>query len=109
MKSIYSWFVLIVSIAFLVSSCGGDVEWVKSKKERRIQKGSGSTDTTTETTTSSTETTTSSSSNVFVAVGNSGTIVRSTDNGTTWDNVTSPTINHLYGVRFGYNTSVAVG
>ena len=38
-----------------------------------------------------------------------GNIVRSTDNGTTWDNVTSPTGNHLLGVTFGNNTFVAVG
>ncbi|SVD47471.1 uncharacterized protein METZ01_LOCUS400325, partial [marine metagenome] len=30
-------------------------------------------------------------SGVFVAVGDNGNIVRSTDNGTTWDNATSPT------------------
>jgi len=35
--------------------------------------------------------TVSSGSGVFVAVGNKGIIVRSTDNGTTWDNATSPT------------------
>ena len=36
--------------------------------------------------------------NTFVAVGNSGNIVRSTDNGNTWDNVTSPTSKNLYGI-----------
>ena len=36
----------------------------------------------------------------FVAVGDSGTIVRSTDNGSSWDNATSPTANALYGVGF---------
>jgi photosystem II stability/assembly factor-like uncharacterized protein len=43
-------------------------------------------------------------------VGNSGNIVRSTDNGTTWDNTTSglPGI-YLLGVGFGNNTFVAVG
>ena len=49
---------------------------------------------------------------VFVAVGNGGSIIRSTDNGTTWDNVTSPTKNNLAwgdGVTFGNNTFVAVG
>jgi len=34
-----------------------------------------------------------------VAVGNSGNIVRSTDNGITWDNVTSPTSKNLYGIE----------
>ena len=36
-------------------------------------------------------------------------VVRSTDNGTTWDNVISPTANGLMGVTFGNNTFVAVG
>ena len=31
----------------------------------------------------------------FVSVGNSGNSVRSTDNGTTWDNETSPIANNL--------------
>ena len=45
----------------------------------------------------------------FVGVGNSGNIVRSTDNGINWDNATSPTANLLYGVTFGNNTFVGVG
>ena len=45
----------------------------------------------------------------FVAVGSSGNIVRSTDNGSTWDNATSPTANRLNGVNFGNDTFVAVG
>jgi len=44
-----------------------------------------------------------------VAVGDSGNIVRSTDNGTTWDNATSPTASNLFGVNFGNNTFVGVG
>ena len=36
----------------------------------------------------------------FVSVGNSGNIVRSTDNGATWDNATSGTSEHLYGIGF---------
>jgi len=51
----------------------------------------------------------SSSSGVFVVVGYSGTILRSTDNGSTWDNETSPTGNNLKGVTWGNNTFVAVG
>ena len=46
---------------------------------------------------------------VFVAVGYDGNIIRSTDNGTNWDNATSPTENHLEEVTFGNNTFVAVG
>ena len=38
--------------------------------------------------------------NTFVGVGTYGNIVRSTDNGTTWDNVTSPTAESLKGVGF---------
>ena len=37
---------------------------------------------------------------VFVVVGASGTIVKSTDNGSSWNNVTSPTTNILSGVGF---------
>ena len=36
----------------------------------------------------------------FVAVGASGNIVRSTDNGSSFDNATSPTGNTMYGVAF---------
>ncbi|MDP7445566.1 MAG: hypothetical protein QGF64_07915, partial [Candidatus Poseidoniia archaeon] len=54
----------------------------------------------------------SSSSSVprgFVAVGNEGTIVKSTDNGSSFDNVTSPGGWDLGGVVFGNTTLVAVG
>ena len=44
-----------------------------------------------------------------MGVGKSGNIVRSTDNGTTWDNATFPTANVLRGIGFGNNTFVAVG
>jgi len=60
-------------------------------------------------TVSSSDDSSSSGSGVFVVVGDSGTIVRSTDNGETWDNATSPTANSLYGATFGNNTFVAVG
>jgi len=46
---------------------------------------------------------------VFVAVGNEGTIVKSTDNGSSFDNVTSPGGWDLGGVVFGNTTLVAVG
>ena len=44
-------------------------------------------------------------------MGDSGSIVRSTDNGTSWDNATTDnsTANNLSGVTFGNNTFVAVG
>ena len=38
--------------------------------------------------------------NTFVAVGVSGNILRSTDNGLSFDNATSPTSNTLNGVGF---------
>ena len=44
-----------------------------------------------------------------MAVGNSGNIVRSTDNGSTFDNATSPTGNYFRGLGFGNNTFVAGG
>jgi len=44
-----------------------------------------------------------------VAAGLSGNIVRSNDNGASWDNATSPTGNNFRGVGFGNNTFVAVG
>jgi len=43
----------------------------------------------------------SSGSGVFLGVGNSGKIVRSTDNGSSWNNSTSPITSSLYGVSFG--------
>ena len=58
---------------------------------------------------SSSDDSSSSGSGVFVVVGYSGTILRSTDNGSTWDNATSPTGNNLKGVTWGNNTFVAVG
>ena len=59
-------------------------------------------------TVSSSDDSSSSGSGVFVVAGASGTIVRSTDNGSSFDNVTSPTGNKLLGVVFGNNTFVAV-
>ena len=80
MKSLLSWFVLVVSIAILISSCA------KSDDSK----------------TATTDNSTSSSSlGVFVGVGYLGNIVRSTDNGASWDNATSPTGNWLWGVTFG--------
>ena len=38
--------------------------------------------------------------NTFVAVSNSGNIVRSTGNGESWDNATSPTTIHLSDIIF---------
>ena len=35
--------------------------------------------------------------------------MRSTDNGSSWDNATSPIETYLYGITFGNHTFVAVG
>ena len=51
----------------------------------------------------------SSSSGVFVAVGDSGNILRSTDNGSSWANASTPLGSGIYAVTFGNNTFVAVG
>ena len=48
-------------------------------------------------------------SGLFVIVGESGLILRSTDNGSSWSNATSRTGDRLYGVISGNNTFVAVG
>jgi hypothetical protein len=47
--------------------------------------------------------------NTFVGVGDNGNILRSTDNGTNWDNATSGITTDIRGVTFGNNTFVGVG
>jgi len=47
--------------------------------------------------------------NTFVAVGYTGKIIRSTNDGSSWDNVTAVNSDNLYGVTFGNGTFVAVG
>ena len=44
-----------------------------------------------------------------MGVAVNGKIVRSTNNGSSFNSVTSPTNSHLLGVGFGNNTFVAVG
>ena len=44
-----------------------------------------------------------------MGVGVSGNIVRSTDNGSSWDNATNSNTTSLLRVTFGKNTFVAVG
>jgi len=52
----------------------------------------------------------SSVSGLFMAVGSDGKIIRSTDNGSSWDNATSCQFStNLADVTFGNNTFVAVG
>jgi len=57
---------------------------------------------------STTSTDNSTTTGLFVTVGDSGTILTSSD-GTSWDNGTSGTTNHLYGVTYGNGTFVTVG
>ena len=108
MKHILSWFVLIVSIAVIVSSCR-DIKWEGVENGSPDNSSDNSTSTADNSTSSSSDNSSSANPKVFVAVGNSGNIVRSTDNGSSWDNATSPTTKNLLGVSFGNNTFVAVG
>ena len=47
--------------------------------------------------------------NTFVAVGESGVVRTSSDNGATWDNGTSGTTRQLYEIAYGDSTFVTVG
>lgn len=50
-----------------------------------------------------------SNSNIWVAVGDAGTIIRSSDSGITWTTVTSPVADALHGVSLHGNFGLAVG
>ena len=50
-----------------------------------------------------------SDANTWIAVGDGGTIVRSTDGGGVWSTLPSPVGDHLRGVSFRGNVGVAVG
>ena len=50
-----------------------------------------------------------SSPETAVAVGDTGTILRSTDGGKTWGTVTSPAVDDLHGVAFHGQTGIIVG
>ncbi|HMS66437.1 MAG TPA: hypothetical protein PKD83_14430, partial [Ignavibacteria bacterium] len=41
-------------------------------------------------------------SSVYIAVGDDGTIIKSSDNGETWNNIPSPVTDDLYGCWLGY-------
>ena len=99
MKHILSWFVLIVSIAVIVSSCR-DIKWKVVVDGSPDNSSDNSTSTADNSTSSSSDNSSSANPKEFVAVGNSGNIVRSTDNGSSWDNATSPTGNAIYAVAF---------
>jgi len=77
------YYLLILLAAFIVGGCGnfsGNYEEI-------------------ETSVSNTTDNTSTSSSLYVAVGDSGTILTSSD-GTTWTSRTSGTTNTLYGVTY---------
>ena len=95
MKNIF--YISLVSLfALNIISCAKDEEH-------------SSTSTTTSDNTTSDNTTSDNTPELFVTWGNSGTILTSSDNGTTWDNRTTGTSNHLYGVSYGQSTFVGVG
>ena len=103
MKSIFYWLVLIISIAVIVSSCAKSDDSKTASTDNTTSSSDDSSDNSTSTSDNSTSTSDNSSSSVsgvFVAVGQSGNIVRSTDNGSSWDNVTSSTGNWVWGVTF---------
>ena len=112
MKRLTSWFVLIVSIAVIVSSCAKSDDSktaTTSSTDNTTSSSDDSSDDSSDNSTSTSDNSSSANPEVFVAVGSNGLIVKSTDNGSTWDNVTSPTSNTLRGVTFGNNTFVVVG
>jgi photosystem II stability/assembly factor-like uncharacterized protein len=48
--------------------------------------------------------------NLFFAVGSSGTLIKSTDNGTNWDTSPDSTVTtNLYSIAYGNNIFVAIG
>ena len=93
MKSILNWFVILVSIAVIVSSC----------------KNTGHIDESSDNSTSTSDNSSSAKPEVFVATGGNGDILRSTENGSSFENATSPTANRLRGVTFGNDIFAAGG
>ena len=118
MKSILYWLVSIFSITVIVSSCSdcppATTDFDKLRQSLNVSPCSNGTFTRSSSSDNSSDGSSSSDSSssdlvVFLGVGDSGNIVRSTDNGSSWDNATSPTANRLLGIYFGNNTFVAVG
>ena len=86
MKNILNRFVIFVSIAVIVSTC----------------KNTGHLDESSDNSTSTSDNSSSANPEVFVATGNNGDILRSTDNGSSWDNGTiSVGELQIYDVAFG--------
>ena len=92
--------ILVISLGILMNSCGQMTAEDEGLDSKSIEEASGSTAITTDDTTTNDTTTDNSTESVqFVAVGNSGTILTSSD-GTTWISRTSGTSNQLNGVTF---------
>ena len=78
---------------------------ISCSDEKEEYSATGTTDNTTSTTTDDT----TNSSGLFVSVGESGTILTSSDDGITWTSRTSGTSSVLKGVTYGNSIFVTVG
>ena len=116
MKSLTSWFVLVVSIAVIVSSCAKSDDSktaTTSSTDNTTSSSDDSSDDSSDNSTSTSDNSSSSSSStsgIFVTTGQ--WIYKSID-GITWDNTTSNLPDHwslsLYDVVYGNDTFVGVG
>ena len=117
MKNILYWLVSIFSITVIVSSCSdcppATTDYDKLRQALNVSPCSNGTFTRSSSSDNSSDDSSSSDSSsdsaIFLGVGDSGNIVRSADNGSSFDNVTSPTANRLRGVSFGNDIFVAGG
>ena len=117
MKSILYWLVSIFSVTIIVSSCAdcppATTDFEKIRQALNVSSCSNGTFTRSSSSDNSSDGSSSSESlsdsAIFIGAGDSGNIVISTDNGSSFDNVTSPTANRLRGVSFGNDIFVGVG
>ena len=117
MKSILYWLVSIFSITLIVSSCAdcppATTDFEKIRQALNVSPCSNGTFTRSSssdnTSDGSSTSDSSSDSAIFLGVGDSGNIVISTDNGSTFDNATSPTAERLRGASYGNEIFVAGG
>ncbi len=93
--------IILITLTFLIMGCDGSYESNKDEMVTELK--------TYDNDTSDNDTSACSSSGcMFVTVGNSGTILTSSD-GTSWTSRTSGTSNNLQGVTFGNSTFVVAG
>ena len=117
MKSVLYWLISIFCITVIVSSCAdcppATTDFDKLRQAFNVSPCSNGTFTRSSSSDNSSDGSSSSDSTsdpaIFIGVGDSGNIVRSTDNGSSFDNATSPTANRLRGISFGNDILVAVG